>query len=185
MCFFSLSLSPWKAVIPKLLGKPVAENKVQQMKENLELTVKVLQTKFLQEKSFLCGSQISIADLHAYCHLQQVTGPTSWHLNNMSITRSAALWTKRHSYVNIDMISPTAKSGRVRHARWEAQVGSLALPRGGSTWRRASAGRECPPAECRACSRCQRCPRWNGGELKEENEDADRLIFLIKLPSNI
>lgn len=58
-------------IIPKLFGKPVAENKVQQMKENLELTVKVLQTKFLQEKSFLCGSQISIADLHAYCHLQQ------------------------------------------------------------------------------------------------------------------
>uniref|UniRef100_UPI00358E32CE glutathione S-transferase theta-1-like n=1 Tax=Myxine glutinosa TaxID=7769 RepID=UPI00358E32CE len=73
-CSLWMNIVPYflsHTLIPKISGKPVAEKKVQEMKENLELTVGVLQSKFLQEKSFLCGSQISIADLLAYCYLQQ------------------------------------------------------------------------------------------------------------------
>ena len=55
-------------------GRPIKENEVKRFKAELEKTVNHIDTYFLKDKHFLCGDDISAADLKALCELQQLLG---------------------------------------------------------------------------------------------------------------
>ena len=59
-------------VIPLFLGQQVPQEKVQDAMEDLNLSLQKLEEKFLQEKPFIIGNEISLADLVAVVELMQV-----------------------------------------------------------------------------------------------------------------
>ncbi|KAJ6659090.1 hypothetical protein lerEdw1_019393 [Lerista edwardsae] len=60
-----------KVVIPLFLGMQVPVEKVQEAVEDLNASLKKLEEKFLQEKPFIIGTEISLADLVAVVELMQ------------------------------------------------------------------------------------------------------------------
>ena len=68
-------------------------DEVRRYKAELEKTIKHLDTYFLKDKLFLCGQDISVADLQALCELQQLLGTGDGNLY-MSNPRLKA-WAER------------------------------------------------------------------------------------------
>ncbi|XP_026538666.1 glutathione S-transferase theta-1-like [Notechis scutatus] len=63
-----------KVVIPLFVGHQVSPQKLYEAMEELNLAIQKLEDKFLQEKPFLIGPEISLADLVAVVELMQPFG---------------------------------------------------------------------------------------------------------------
>ncbi|XP_066465671.1 glutathione S-transferase theta-1-like isoform X3 [Tiliqua scincoides] len=63
-----------KVLIPLFTGQPLPSEKLQEVMEGLAASVKQLEETFLQDKPFLVGSEISLADLMAIVELMQPVG---------------------------------------------------------------------------------------------------------------
>lgn len=59
-------------MIPLFLGQQVPPEKLQEAIEDLTSSLRKLEDKFLQDKHFLVGNEISLADLVAIVELMQV-----------------------------------------------------------------------------------------------------------------
>ncbi|CAM2103207.1 unnamed protein product [Caretta caretta] len=59
-------------VIPLFTGKPIPLQKLQEALDELNNSLKKFTEKFLQDKPFIVGSEISLADLVAITELMQV-----------------------------------------------------------------------------------------------------------------
>uniref|UniRef100_A0A8D0G7K0 GST C-terminal domain-containing protein n=1 Tax=Sphenodon punctatus TaxID=8508 RepID=A0A8D0G7K0_SPHPU len=65
-----------KVLIPLLTGQSLPPEKLQEVMEGLATSLKQFEEKFLQDKPFIVGSEISLADLVAIVELMQVSpGP--------------------------------------------------------------------------------------------------------------
>ncbi|GAB6023660.1 Glutathione S-transferase theta-1 [Chamberlinius hualienensis] len=60
-----------KFIEPTLFGKPVNEGKLAKHAENLEATLDKVEKYFLNNQKFLCGDQITVADLLGSCEVEQ------------------------------------------------------------------------------------------------------------------
>ncbi|XP_047674958.1 glutathione S-transferase theta-2 [Tachysurus fulvidraco] len=60
-----------EVLIPRLSGKPVDDVKLQRALWDLETTLDKLETMFLKDTDFLCGDDLTLADLLAVCELMQ------------------------------------------------------------------------------------------------------------------
>ena len=56
------------------------EDEVKRFKAELEKTVKHIDNYFLRDNDFLCGNEISVADIQALCELLQLCGTGNEHL---------------------------------------------------------------------------------------------------------
>ncbi|XP_015264481.1 PREDICTED: glutathione S-transferase theta-1-like [Gekko japonicus] len=63
-----------KVVIPLFLGHQVPPEKLQDAIEDLTISLRKLDEKFLQDKAFIVGNEISLADLVAIVELMQPLG---------------------------------------------------------------------------------------------------------------
>ncbi|XP_077163467.1 glutathione S-transferase theta-1-like [Paroedura picta] len=63
-----------KVLIPLFTGQPLASEKLQEVMEGLATSLKQLEDIFLQDKPFLVGDEISLADLMAIVELMQPVG---------------------------------------------------------------------------------------------------------------
>ncbi|XP_053135192.1 glutathione S-transferase theta-1-like [Hemicordylus capensis] len=63
-----------KVVIPLFLGHSVPPEKMQDAVEDLNTSIRKLNEKFLQDKPFILGTEVSLADLVAVVELMQVVG---------------------------------------------------------------------------------------------------------------
>ncbi|KAL5016342.1 hypothetical protein ScPMuIL_005931 [Solemya velum] len=59
-------------IVPKLKNKPINKKKVEFYRTAVRETVKHLQNYFLKGRPYLCGEEMSIADLLAVCELMQL-----------------------------------------------------------------------------------------------------------------
>lgn len=57
--------------MPKLLGKEANPERINQLEMLLNKSKKMMETYFLKDRKFICGGEISIADLQAVCELSQ------------------------------------------------------------------------------------------------------------------
>lgn len=60
-------------MFPVLLGEPVSPEMLAATLAELDVTLKILEDKFLQKKAFLSGPHISLADLVAITELMHVS----------------------------------------------------------------------------------------------------------------
>lgn len=60
-------------LLPLLTGQPLPPEKLQFATEELNVALKQFEEKFLQDKPFIAGSEISLADLVALVELMQVS----------------------------------------------------------------------------------------------------------------
>lgn len=67
-----LHVSVGQVVIPLFVGHQVSPEKLYEAMEELNLAIQKLEDKFLQDKPFLIGPEISLADLVAIVELMQV-----------------------------------------------------------------------------------------------------------------
>ncbi|XP_060105482.1 glutathione S-transferase theta-1-like [Heteronotia binoei] len=63
-----------KVLIPLFTGQPLPSEKLQEVMEGLATSLKQLEDVFLQDKPFLVGDEISLADLMAIVELMQPVG---------------------------------------------------------------------------------------------------------------
>ncbi|KAI4881817.1 hypothetical protein NFI96_031874 [Prochilodus magdalenae] len=63
-----------EVLMPKMMGRPADPLKLEKALEELEQTLEKLEEMFLKRQAFLCGDDISIADLLAICELMQPLG---------------------------------------------------------------------------------------------------------------
>ncbi|NXA38021.1 GSTT1 transferase, partial [Eudromia elegans] len=63
-----------KCLLPLLMGQPLPAQKVQGIAEELNVVLKQFEKKFLQDKPFIVGSEVSLADLVALVELMQPVG---------------------------------------------------------------------------------------------------------------
>ncbi|MBN3296106.1 glutathione S-transferase theta-1 [Amia ocellicauda] len=63
-----------ESLLPKLSGEPARPSRLSSALNDLEVTLDLLDSKFLKDKRFLCANDISIADLLAVCELAQPMG---------------------------------------------------------------------------------------------------------------
>ncbi|XP_015981638.1 glutathione S-transferase theta-1 isoform X1 [Rousettus aegyptiacus] len=63
-----------KAMFPVFLGEPVSPEMLAATLAELDMTLKILEDKFLQKKAFLSGPHISLADLVAITELMHPVG---------------------------------------------------------------------------------------------------------------
>jgi glutathione S-transferase len=59
-------------IIPRVTKKPVNWEKVNMSKKRVSYVVNHLDKTFLKDKAYLCGDEISIADLLCICELMQL-----------------------------------------------------------------------------------------------------------------
>lgn len=67
-----LSVCLCQVLIPRQTGSQVDEQRVSRSLSQLEVTLDQLETMFLGRQPFLCGHDITLADLLAICELMQV-----------------------------------------------------------------------------------------------------------------
>uniref|UniRef100_A0A8C0EM30 glutathione transferase n=1 Tax=Bubo bubo TaxID=30461 RepID=A0A8C0EM30_BUBBB len=69
-------LSPFspQVLIPLFTGQPLPSEKLQEVMEGLSTSLKQFEERFLQDKAFIIGSEISLADLVAIVELMQPVG---------------------------------------------------------------------------------------------------------------
>lgn len=60
-------------LLPLLTGQPLSPEKLEGVTEELNVVLKQFEEKFLQDKPFIAGSEISLADLVALVELMQVS----------------------------------------------------------------------------------------------------------------
>ncbi|XP_034955083.1 glutathione S-transferase theta-1 [Zootoca vivipara] len=60
-----------KALLPLFLGHPAPSEKLEEALESLKETLKLFEEKFLQDKPFIAGTEISLADLVAIVEIMQ------------------------------------------------------------------------------------------------------------------
>lgn len=66
-------------LIPLFTGQPLPSEKLQEVMEGLSSSLRQLEERFLQDKAFIIGSEISLADLVAVVELMQVSaGVWQW-----------------------------------------------------------------------------------------------------------
>ncbi|NXQ93149.1 GSTT1 transferase, partial [Sagittarius serpentarius] len=63
-----------KVLLPLLTGQPLPPEKLEGVTEELNVVLKQFEEKFLQDKPFIVGSEISLADLVALVELMQPVG---------------------------------------------------------------------------------------------------------------
>ncbi|KAM4649211.1 glutathione S-transferase theta-2B isoform 1-T1 [Amazona ochrocephala] len=63
-----------KLLLPLLMGQPLPPEKLEGATEELNAVLKQFEEKFLQDKPFIAGSEISLADLVALVELMQPVG---------------------------------------------------------------------------------------------------------------
>ncbi|NWS67913.1 GSTT1 transferase, partial [Crotophaga sulcirostris] len=63
-----------KVLIPLFTGQPLPSEKLQEVMEGLSTSLKQFEERFLQDKDFIIGSEISLADLVAIVELMQPVG---------------------------------------------------------------------------------------------------------------
>ncbi|XP_042193068.1 glutathione S-transferase theta-2 isoform X1 [Callorhinchus milii] len=64
----------FEVLIPQMTSQPVDDQKVSKALKDLEGTLDMLETMFLKDKPFLCGDDLTLADLLAICELMQPLG---------------------------------------------------------------------------------------------------------------
>lgn len=60
-------------LLPLLTGQPLPPEKLESVTEELNVVLKQFEEKFLQDKPFIVGSEVSLADLVALVELMQVS----------------------------------------------------------------------------------------------------------------
>ncbi|XP_067861568.1 glutathione S-transferase theta-1-like [Heptranchias perlo] len=60
-----------KGMLPILTGEPVSEDRVKEARDDLTQSLKSFEEKFLQDKPYIAGDEISLADLVAVVELMQ------------------------------------------------------------------------------------------------------------------
>lgn len=60
-------------LIPLFTGQTLPPEKLQEVMDELAISLKQFEEKFLQDKPFILGSEISLADLVAIVELMQVS----------------------------------------------------------------------------------------------------------------
>ncbi|NXD56914.1 GSTT1 transferase, partial [Corvus moneduloides] len=63
-----------KVLIPLFTGQPLPSEKLQEVMEGLSTSLKQFEERFLQDKAFIIGNEISLADLVAIVELMQPVG---------------------------------------------------------------------------------------------------------------
>ncbi|OXB73281.1 UNVERIFIED_CONTAM: hypothetical protein H355_008257 [Colinus virginianus] len=63
-----------QVLIPLFTGQPLPSEKLQEVMEGLSTSLKQFEERFLQDKAFIIGSEISLADLVAIVELMQPVG---------------------------------------------------------------------------------------------------------------
>lgn len=64
----------FRLLVPKLLGEDVPKNKMDAALEDLEKSLDLIEEKFLQDRHFIAGEEISLADLVAIVEVMQPVG---------------------------------------------------------------------------------------------------------------
>ncbi|XP_023199413.1 glutathione S-transferase theta-1-like isoform X1 [Xiphophorus maculatus] len=63
-----------KVLLPAQVGGPVDQRRLDQALSDLDVTLERLESMFLRRQPFLCGDDITVADLLAVCELMQPLG---------------------------------------------------------------------------------------------------------------
>ncbi|EOA98343.1 Glutathione S-transferase theta-1, partial [Anas platyrhynchos] len=63
-----------KVLIPLFTGQPLPSEKLQEVMDGLSTSLKQFEERFLQDKAFIIGNEISLADLVAIVELMQPVG---------------------------------------------------------------------------------------------------------------
>ncbi|NXC49860.1 GSTT1 transferase, partial [Penelope pileata] len=86
------SLFITKVLRPLLTGQPVSPEKLKSVTEELNVVLKQFEEKFLQDKPFIVGSEVSLADLVALVELMQ---PFSAGYDLFAARPKLAAWRER------------------------------------------------------------------------------------------
>ncbi|CAM5161317.1 unnamed protein product [Eretmochelys imbricata] len=113
-----------KVVFPLYMDQTAPEEKLQETLEYLAIPLKQLEQKFLQDKPFLVGNKIFLADLVAVTELMQVTMQSSSSQETMQSQncQRAPAWTKREVRALIAVWGDESVLAEFRSKRQNAKI---------------------------------------------------------------